>query len=487
MPVRRPRHVGSAVLLAAVLAAGGCAHVPLDRYGVDRFRIHGVRRLDPAALRACLGTRERAWLDVDLGPQQPSECGKPPFDQDRLTLRLWRWPWTEWPLLDRSVLRRDLDRIERWYRARGFYDARVVGVRVEPPEALLDDRLPEDPTAPTPCERLEPDEGCTARIDVTVDEGEPVLLASLETTGVEQLPLALRRRLRSDLRSRVGRRFDEADYDLDKLRILGELREAGYACAQVTGKVLVDPERHEARIRFHVEPGPIAHFGDIEVVGQDDLPVGPILGAMFVRPGQRYRESALQQAQRAVYALGAFSSVKVEPRLPEAGCSEPVPVRVEVAPARRFRFGVGVGLQNGGEPGFDVVAVRQWDVHLVGFVEHRNVFGRMGRLRLEERPRLLFNDVFPQPVDPQPGNLPCSTSGCPLSSTRGPPCRCAVAGNSVPSPSATASTGTTWTPAWASTAATWTDGCGSPSASARTSFASWTRTPRPWAARATIW
>ncbi len=395
----------ASTLLSCWAASSGCARIPADRYGVARLRLHGVERLDPAALQACLGTRERSWLEMHIGPQPPAECAEPPFDQQRLTVRLWRWPWTEWPLFDRSVFRRDLDRIERWYRARGFYDARVVAVRAIPPDALEADRLPRRPAQPIPCERAGPEEGCRIDIDVTVDEGEPVLLAGLELRGTRSLPLSLRRRLRKRLKLRVGRRFDEALYDRDKERILDMLREAGHACARVEGRVLVDPERHEARVRFLLEPGPTARFGHVFVEGKQDLSVRPILGAMFIESGQRYRESALDEAQRAVYALGAFSSVKVEPVLSEAGCEEPVDVRVRVQPTRRFRFGVGAGIQNGGEPGFDVTAVRQWDVHLLGFVEHRNVLGRMGRLRIEERPRLLFNDVFPQPVDLQPGNL----------------------------------------------------------------------------------
>ena len=37
----------------------------------------------------------------------------------------------------------------------------------------------------------------------------------------------------------------------------------------------------------------------------------------------------------------------------------------------------------------------QWDVHLLGKVEHKNFLGGMRRLRIEERPRLIFDDPFP--------------------------------------------------------------------------------------------
>jgi hypothetical protein len=143
----------------------------------------------------------------------------------------------------------------------------------------------------------------------------------------------------------------------------------------------------------------------MDVVGSEDLPIEPILGASFISPGDPFSESALDDAQRAIYGLGAFSSVQVEPQIPEAGCGIPIPVRVEVSPGRRLRFGVGGGVQSGTlQTSTGQEDVRQWDVHLLGVVEHRNLFGGMRKLRIEERPRYVFNETFPTPEDPQFGN-----------------------------------------------------------------------------------
>jgi len=123
-------------LVLASLAITACATIPRGRYGVDKLELKGVKELDPYALRACLATRERATLSIDLSKEPAPTCSEPPFDARRIHLPLWRWPWTEWPLYDPSVFERDLSRIERWYRARGYYGVRILDTRSTPEPAL---------------------------------------------------------------------------------------------------------------------------------------------------------------------------------------------------------------------------------------------------------------------------------------------------------------------------------------------------------------
>src|SRR5690606_19308010 len=106
------------------------------RYGVSDVHIEGLEDLDEAALRACLGTRERGTFAFDFGASSQLTCGEPPFDAGRLRVELFSWPWTDWPLFDPSVFERDVLRVERWLRARGYYEGRVVASRVEPATAL---------------------------------------------------------------------------------------------------------------------------------------------------------------------------------------------------------------------------------------------------------------------------------------------------------------------------------------------------------------
>src|SRR5262245_16093159 len=122
--------------VGAALALAACARPDAGRYGITALEIEGNEALDSEAIGACLISRERAHFGLKLGVSSPS-CGKPPFDSSPPTLRLWRWPWTEWPTFNQAVFEQDLERVTRFYRARGYYAARVVKVEVTPPEARM--------------------------------------------------------------------------------------------------------------------------------------------------------------------------------------------------------------------------------------------------------------------------------------------------------------------------------------------------------------
>ncbi|HJK97767.1 MAG TPA: BamA/TamA family outer membrane protein [Polyangiaceae bacterium LLY-WYZ-14_1] len=393
----RPRWRLLAVPLLLSASIVGCAHVPKDRFGVQRLRVEGLETLDPEALEACLATRERPKFDVNFGTPTDLECGVPPFDGGRANVSLFSWPWTEWPTFDRGAFERDLERIERWFRARGYYEARVVSAAVDPANAFENDEL-DDPGSV--CGAPE-GRGCPVDVAIRVEEGEPVRVDSVALLGVGGLDGTLQKALFDRLPFSPGDVFDEALYDGGKAALRARLEAASYARAQVEGAVQLDPEERTATVTYTVEPGPPCVFGEVSVMGHRDLFVDPILGASFVRPGSPYDATVLTDAERAIYRLGAFASVRVEPQLGETAGGEDaavIPVVIRVEPGRAVRYGVGAGIESG-RIDFDnqsASAIPQWDVHLLFRFEHRNLFGDLQSLSIEERPRLIFRDVFPR-------------------------------------------------------------------------------------------
>lgn len=358
--ISRGRRVALLVIATATTAAtlGGCAKkVPEDRYGVKRLQIEGAEQVDEDEIKARIATKAHPT---------------------------WAWPWTEWPLYDETVFERDRERIERIYRARGYYDARVTEVR-----------------------RVFDDEARRVELQVLVTEGAPVRVRSVRVTGLEALTPTDARHVQNAVIVERGARFDELDYDLSKQAVERALGNASYAAARVTGKVVLDPRAHTADILFHVSPGHPCRFGKITVEGNGDLPALPVLGAAAIREGQPYSEDAIDDARLGVYTLGAFASVETITEVDDK--LNLVHLRLRVVPGRRFRYGVGVGVEAGGpqsQSSGDVAGANfaQWDLHLLGRVEHRNFLGGMRRLRVEERPRLIFNDPFPGAGDPHLGN-----------------------------------------------------------------------------------
>jgi outer membrane protein assembly factor BamA len=376
--------LATALRMVLVCMLYGCAgSIPPGRYGIEAFDLEGVDAIDEAALKACLASQERPH-GFSLGPNAEPECGVPPFDAARLPIDLWAWPWTEWPLYDEAVFSRDLDRIERFYRARGYYAAHVTNV-----------------------ERTKDDEEREIELRVTLDEGEPVRVEHVDIEGLEALDHETRRQIERAQPLQPGDVFDETFYDQAKQALIAALREASYAEAQVTGQATIDPTQRRAQVKLQAQLGPRCKFGRLTISGYEDLPPRPIWAAAAIEPGSPFRPSVLEDAKRALYELGPFASVDVIEQLR----GDVVDVLIKLVPGRRFRFAIGAGMQVGEDAilvdggGFSGDDFNEWDLHLLGRIEHRNFLGGMRRLSVEERPRLIFDETFPSMPPPTLGNL----------------------------------------------------------------------------------
>ena len=140
---------------------------------MSRLEIEGMQQMRPESLRECLLTRERSRVTLRLGASTAT-CSEPPFTSAPPELKLWTWSWTDYPTFNRSVLDQDVARILRWYRARGFYEAAVRDVTVDPPEAAEG----------KPCHA----ESCLAMVRLIIHEGEPIRVHTLDIAGMAALP-----------------------------------------------------------------------------------------------------------------------------------------------------------------------------------------------------------------------------------------------------------------------------------------------------------
>ena len=267
-----------------------------------------------------------------------------------------------------------------------------------PSETALTDRV-EGEGNEASCERRDDDEGCQVEVTITVEEGEPVLVEAIALEGQESLLPAQQDALRDAWALAVNGPFDEALHDQSKARMQSRLQEVGYACAMVGGHVDLDPEARVASVAYRVSPGPKTYVGEVSVSGQGEIRASTVLGTAGFTEGELYTRALVMDAQRAVFGLGAFGSVDIvgTPKLNERGvCTGVVDVEIKVTQGRRLRYGVGAGIQSGTLEYYNQGnTVDQWDIHLLAFVEHRNIFNRLGRIRLEERPRIIFPGFFP--------------------------------------------------------------------------------------------
>jgi outer membrane protein assembly factor BamA len=270
---------------------------------------------------------------------------------------------------DRNVLSRDLDRVERYYRERGYYEAKVTASRV-----------------------LEPDPR-HVRIEIRVAVGKPVIVRSVDRQGDTDFPLTVNIELGKarDL-LQVGAIFDESHFDDMKSATLDALRDNGYPFAKVDAKAHVDLTTHTADVTIAITPGVRANYGEVSIIGLHDIPEGPVRDnvEVAIRRGKRYSRSDLAEARQALLNLGVFSSVDIHDDLthPERKI---VPIQIVVHEGSLHTVRIGGGAT------FDVLRLNG---HLKVGWEHLNFLGGMRDLQLTATPGI---DLYPTRLD---GNTP---------------------------------------------------------------------------------
>ena len=270
-------------------------------------------------------------------------------------LGIWPGVVFDYELFDPHVLQRDLERIVRYYRARGFYEARVRVGRVEP----IGRR--------------------SVRVRIIVDEGKPVLLRSVRIHGLETVPRAIADEALAAVRAKLppGSPFEEDKFQAGEAAIQRALADRGYALAKVERNARVDLSALAADAEYRATPGSPCSIGHVSVEGLGKLPEAPVRRALALHEGSPYSESALEAAQQSVLNLGVFSSVEVHADVDHPQSGGRVPIAVRVVPAKLRTLALGGGLE------LDVIRT---SIHLLASWEDRNFFGGMRNLAVRFRP-----------------------------------------------------------------------------------------------------
>ena len=349
----RPPVSSTRALLALSVACGsGCAKVPQGRPVIDAVRVHGAKQVDAEEVEEKIAT-------------SPS----PKF------LALFQGVIYDYSPYDQGTLDTDLERVERLYRARGYYDVKARGGRVV--------------------------ETKPGHVDITiaVQEGPPTQVRQIVLKGIDGLPPIVQRAVsRGSLGLEIGKPFDEEKYAAVGVAITRALTDRGYAFAKVTRSADVDLARRVADVTYDIVPGRVAVFGEVRVEGLGTLPERPVRRALDLRKGALYSTEVLDDARTSVLDLGVFTNVDIHPDLSDSADETPVvPLLVKVEPTkvRAVRIGGGVEL--------DLIRT---DVHLAIGWEHANFLGGLRRLTIDFRPGLVFYPTRLPTFQPPTNYLP---------------------------------------------------------------------------------
>ena len=174
----------------------------------------------------------------------------------------------------------------------------------------------------------------------TVQEGVRST-TKVEILGLPESEPALVQKVRDTIPLAEGAVFEYEKYDLAKDALRNVVEDAGYAHVKLESQVIADRANHTVIVQLYYVPGPKCTFGTVDIVGVE----GPLREAVKNRlqfsPGQQYSAAAIANTQRALYGLGRFSTVRVQPE--KSGDNPVVTMKVDVAEGARHELKLGGG------------------------------------------------------------------------------------------------------------------------------------------------
>src|SRR5690242_11555613 len=206
------------VAVLVVVAVAGCATgQKRDLLEVHSVRIEGARKVDEGDVKKHILTTENSWV-----------------------------PFSRKQYFDEDAWKTDLRRIEKYYRAQGFYQAKVTREEVKPHG------------------RKEVD------VVASVEEGDPTHVGSVDLHGFDDLP-----------------------------------QDEGYAAAKVEGEVKVGLDTRVAEVTVDVDHGPRYRFGDVSAKEHTPSRVPPWRvteqAAADATPGDWYSLKAQRAAEARIF------------------------------------------------------------------------------------------------------------------------------------------------------------------------------------------
>ncbi len=340
--------------IVTVATVTGCASIPHGAAAVDGVGVEGNHAVSDGDIEEKLATTPSQRF-LEIAPRG--------FIYD-------------YSLFDAHVLQRDLDRVERLYHAKGYYDAHARAGRVIYPS----DKHVE--------------------VTIQVDEGRPTKIARLDVFGVEGLSPKEAKLAKEALGSdvAVGKNLDEEALKKSEEALKKVLTDHGYAFAKVSRSADVDLPGHYAAVALRVDAGPKCVFGPVTISGLAKLPEAPVRLAMDVKEGAEYSTATLDSAKQAALDLGTFSSVEIEPVLSDPPPADRVvPLKVTVHPSKLHAVLLGGGVE------FDPI---KSEIHLHVGWEHKNLFGGFRHFQVDFKPGFVLYPTRLPDLQPPKAFLP---------------------------------------------------------------------------------
>ena len=257
---------------------------------VEKINLSGSKLFTEDALRAELLTKERPWYQF----------------------------WGQHPAFDPVTFESDLERLRRFYEARGYYDVTIEhDLTVDDKSSLLS-------------------------ISIRVHEGGPIIVSEVDVAVIGDLPEAERPALPDTLPVKTGAVFQETDYQHAEQMLRQLYLRNGYAHVESTRKAEVNTDLRRARIRYTIDPGPPTVFGATEIRGLASVDPELVRRELVYSAGAKFSSEKIAESRAKLLALDLFSSVRIGPKQTTNKLTV-VPMVIEITEKPHREFTVGLG------------------------------------------------------------------------------------------------------------------------------------------------
>ncbi len=231
--------------------------------------------------------------------------------------RPWYLFWQSEPVFDPVTFKEDLERLRRFYEARGYYNTQVSH------------DLQLDPERSGISAKLQVREGSA----VTVSDVDLQIVGS--TLRPDKLPI------------KAGDVFVELNYQNAEQTLRQFYETQGYAHVTTERRAEVNLAQDQVHVVYRVDTGPPTVFGSTTVEGTDRVDPDIVLRELTYRPGETFSSTKVTESQDKILALDLFSSVRIAPQqLPNKPDTVPMEVQVHEKEPREINLGIGYGTED---------------------------------------------------------------------------------------------------------------------------------------------
>ncbi len=293
--------------------------------------------------------------------------GNDVYDDDTLLDELESGVPSAWAILSsadeysKPKLNGDIEKIRSYYMDRGYIKFSVESTQVS----------------------LTPDKQ-DIYITINISEGERYRISSSEITGEF---VVNRQTMKSQMLTRQGMYFSRSLMTTTKKRLENQMGRIGYAFSEVRITPVIDDDKKEVALTYHMIPGEKVYVRRINIYGNDSTQDKVYRREMRLMEGSILASDLLERSKIRIQRLPYIEMVEVE-TTPVPGSSSQVDLKVTVVEKLAGSFNIGAGFSQ-----------TQGLLFNVGLTQE-NLFGTGKRLSVNvntDRANTIYSAAFTNP------------------------------------------------------------------------------------------